>query len=73
MCCSANDLRSNNQFKYGNVREGSKEFLDRAQRIVSCTEHPQLPNLLRTTLATRDQIMAGLSKGEMPLHFRKCS
>jgi hypothetical protein len=52
------------QKNYGMGGEYSKEFFDQAQRIVSSTEDPALRNLLRDTLATRDQIIADLAKGD---------
>jgi hypothetical protein len=52
------------QKNYGKAGEYSKEFFDQAQRIVSSTNDPALRNLLRDTLATRDQITAALAKGD---------
>jgi hypothetical protein len=52
------------QKNYGKAGEDSKEFFDQAQRIQSSTEDPALRNLLRDTLATRDQITADLAKGD---------
>jgi len=52
------------QKNYGRAGEYSREFFDQAQRIVSSTEDPALRNLLRNTLATRDQITADLAKGD---------
>jgi len=52
------------QKNYGKAGEYSKEFFDQAQRIQSSTEDPALRNLLRDTLATRDQITADLAKGD---------
>ncbi|MGA8763939.1 MAG: hypothetical protein WB562_13820 [Candidatus Sulfotelmatobacter sp.] len=52
------------QKNYGKAGEDSKEFFDQAQRIVSSTGDPALRNLLRDTLATRDQITADLAKGD---------
>jgi hypothetical protein len=49
---------------YGKAGAYSKEFFDQAQRIQSSTEDPALRNLLRDTLATRDQITADLAKGD---------
>lgn len=51
------------QKNYGKAGEDSKEFFDQAQRIES-TGDPALRNLLRDTLATRDQITADLAKGD---------
>lgn len=42
----------------------SKQFFDQAQRMASSTEDPALRNLLRDTLATRDQITGDLAKGD---------
>ena len=52
------------QKNYGKAGEDSKEFFDQAQRIQSSTADPALRNLLRDTLATRDQITADLAKGD---------
>jgi hypothetical protein len=52
------------QKNYGKAGEQSKEFFDQAQRIVSSTQDPALGNLLRDTLATRDQVTADLAKGD---------
>ena len=52
------------QKNYGKAGEDSKEFFDEAQRIQSSTGDPALRNLLRDTLATRDQITADLAKGD---------
>ena len=52
------------QKNYGLAGEHSKEFFDQAQRIVSSTEDFALRNLLRDTLATRDQITGDLAKGD---------
>jgi len=52
------------QKNYGKAGEDSKEFFDQAQRIQSSTGDPVLRNLLRDTLATRDQITADLAKGD---------
>ena len=49
---------------YGLAGEYAKEFFDQAQRIVSSTEDLALGNLLRDSLATRDQITGDLAKGE---------
>jgi hypothetical protein len=46
------------------AREYSREVFDQAQQIASSTEDPTLRNLLRGTLATRDQITADLAKGD---------
>ena len=40
----------------------SREVFDHAQQIVNGTEDCALRNLLRDTLATRDQVTAGLAK-----------
>jgi hypothetical protein len=52
------------QKNYGKAGEDSKDFFDQAQRIQSSTGDPILRNLLRDTLATRDQITADLAKGD---------
>jgi hypothetical protein len=52
------------QKNYGKAGEDSKEFFDQAQRIQSSTGDSALRNLLRDTLATRDQITADLAKGD---------
>ena len=52
------------QKNYGLAGEHAKEFFDQAQRIVSGTEDLALRNLLRDTLATRDQITGDLAKGD---------
>lgn len=52
------------QKNYGKAGDDSKEFFDQAQRIQSSTGDPALRNLLRDTLATRDQITADLAKGD---------
>jgi hypothetical protein len=52
------------QRNYGKAGEYSREVFDQAQRIASSTEDPTLRNLLRDTLATRDQITADLAKGD---------
>jgi len=52
------------QKNYGKAGEYSKEFFDQAQRIQSSTADPVLRDLLRDTLATRDQITADLAKGD---------
>jgi hypothetical protein len=52
------------QKNYGKAGEYSKEFFYQAQRIISSTEDLALRNLLRDTLATRDQITGDLAKGD---------
>ena len=52
------------QKNYGKAGEYSREVFDQAQQIASRTEDPALRNLLRDTLATRDQITADLAKGD---------
>jgi hypothetical protein len=52
------------QKNYGKAGEYSKEVFDQAQQIVSSTEDSALRNLLRDTLATRDQVTADLAKGD---------
>ena len=51
------------QKNYGRAGEYSRQVFDQAQQIASGTEDPALRNLLRDTLATRDQITADLAKG----------
>ena len=50
---------------YGKAGEYSREVFDQAQQIGSSTEDPALRNLLRDTLAARDQITAALAKGDV--------
>jgi len=52
------------QKNYGKAGKDSKKFFDQAQRIQRSTGDPILRNLLRDTLATRDQITADLAKGD---------
>jgi hypothetical protein len=52
------------QKNYGKAGEYAKEVFDQAQQIASSTEDSALRNLLRDTLATRDQITADLAKGD---------
>jgi hypothetical protein len=52
------------QKNYGKAGEYSKEFFNQAQRIESSTADPALRNLVRDTLASRDQITADLAKGD---------
>ena len=52
------------QKNYGKAGEHAKDFFDQAQRIGSSTEDSALQNLLRDTLATRDQVTADLAKGD---------
>jgi hypothetical protein len=52
------------QKNYGKAGEYSKDVFDQAQQIASSTEDPALRNLLRDTLATRDQVTADLAKGD---------
>ena len=52
------------QKNYGKAREYSREVFDQAQQIASSTEDSALRNLLRDTLATRDQLTADLAKGD---------
>jgi hypothetical protein len=52
------------QKNYGVAGVYSKQFFDQAQRMASSTEDPALRNLLRDTLATRDQITGDLAKGD---------
>ena len=53
------------QKNYGKAGEYSKQVFDQAQQIASITEDSALRNLLRDTLATRDQITADLAKGDV--------
>jgi hypothetical protein len=52
------------QKNYGKAGEYSREFFDQTQQIANSTEDSALRNLLRDTLATRDQITADLAKGD---------
>jgi hypothetical protein len=52
------------QKNYGKAGEYSSEVFDQAQQIASSTEDTALRNLLRDTLATRDQITGDLAKGD---------
>ena len=52
------------QKNYGKAGEYSKEVFDQAQQIANSTEDSALRNLLRDTLATRDQVTADLAKGD---------
>jgi hypothetical protein len=52
------------QKNYGNAGEYSRKMFDQAQQIADSTQDPALRNLLRDTLATRDQITADLAKGD---------
>ena len=52
------------QKNYGKAGEYSRQVFDQAQQVESGTEDPALRNLLRDTLATRDQITADLAKGD---------
>jgi hypothetical protein len=52
------------QKNYGEAGEYSREFFDQTQQIANSTEDSALRNLLRDTLATRDQITADLAKGD---------
>jgi hypothetical protein len=52
------------QKNYGKAAEYSREVFDEAQQIASSTEDSALHNLLRDTLATRDQLTADLAKGD---------
>ena len=52
------------QKNYGKAGEYSRQVFDQAQQIASSTEEPALRNLLRDTLATRDQVTADLAKGD---------
>ena len=52
------------QKNYGKAGEYSKEVFDQAQQIANSTEDSALGNLLRDTLATRDQVTGNLAKGD---------
>jgi hypothetical protein len=52
------------QKNYGKAGEYSRQVFDQAQQVASITEDPALRNLLRDTMATRDQITADLAKGD---------
>ncbi|MGC2193343.1 MAG: hypothetical protein WA628_01620 [Terriglobales bacterium] len=52
------------QKNYGKAGEYSREVFDQAQEIANSTEDSALRNLLRDTLATRDQVTADLAKGD---------
>jgi len=52
------------QKNYGLAGEYAKEFFDQAQRVVGGTDDRALRNILRDTLATRDQITGDLAKGD---------
>jgi hypothetical protein len=52
------------QKNYGKAGEYSREVFDQAQQIANSTQDSALRNLLRDTLATRDQVTADLAKGE---------
>jgi len=58
------------QKNYGRAGEYSRMFFDQAQQSVSSTNDPVLRNLLVDTLATRDQITAGLAKGDDAVLFQ---
>lgn len=52
------------QKNYGKAGEYSKEVFDQAQQIANSTQDSALRNLLRDTLATRDQVPADLARGK---------
>jgi hypothetical protein len=52
------------QKNYGKAGEYSREVFDQAQQIANSTQDSALRNLLRDTLANRDQVTADLAKGE---------
>lgn len=52
------------QKNYGKAGEYSREVFDQAQQIANSTQDSALRNLLRDTLATRDQVTADLAKGD---------
>jgi len=52
------------QKNYGKAGEYSREVFDQALPIAGSTEDAAVRNLLRDTLATRDQVTADLAKGD---------
>jgi hypothetical protein len=52
------------QKNYGTSGDDANHFFDQAQRISSSTQDETLRNVLREILATRDQVIAGLAKGD---------
>lgn len=52
------------QKNYGTSGEDANHFFDEAQRIANSTQDETLRNVLREILATRDQVIAGLAKGD---------
>jgi len=52
------------QKNYGKAGEYSREVFDQAQQIANSTQDSALRDLLRDTLATRDQVTADLAKGD---------
>lgn len=52
------------QKNYGTSGDDANHFFDQAQRISSSTQDETLRNVLRGILATRDQVIAGLAKGD---------
>ena len=52
------------QKNYGKAGEYSRQIFDQAQQIANGTEDSTLRNLLRDTLASRDQVTADLAKGD---------
>jgi len=52
------------QKNYGKAGEYSRQVFDQAQQIANGTEDSTLRNLLRDTLASRDQVTADLAKGD---------
>jgi hypothetical protein len=52
------------QKNYGKAGEYSREVFNQAEQIASSTQEPEVRNLLRDVLATRDQVTADLAKGD---------
>jgi hypothetical protein len=52
------------QKNYGTSGDDANHFFDQAQRIATSTQDETLRNTLREILATRDQVIAGLAKGD---------
>jgi hypothetical protein len=52
------------QKNYGTAGEYSRQVFDQAQQIANSSEDSALRNLLRDTLAIRDQVTADLAKGD---------
>ena len=52
------------QKNYGTSGDDANRFFDQAQRLADGMQDEPLRNLLREILALRDQIIAGLAKGD---------